>query len=44
MSRSRPAERRSARQQEIRAIYKSLSPEIQSLYGRRAREILAAGG
>ena len=31
-------------QQEIRAIYKSLSPEIQALYGRRAREILAAGG
>ena len=27
--------------QEIRAIYKSLSPEIQALYGRRTREILA---
>ena len=27
--------------QEIRAIYKSLSAEIQALYGRRTREILA---
>ena len=30
--------------QEIRAIYKSLSPEIQALYGPRTREILGRSG